>query len=250
VAEDEKVDVTLVTGRTDSPVLNDKKLRSERRKHLDERLRSLYQRAMVIERELMVLADPRFYRVCIFGSARLKEGAREYEQVVRLAHILAADGIDILTGGGPGLMEAANLGAQQGKRESQSKSRSFGISIHLDFEPIPNPHLDIKRHHHKFSSRLDDFMRLSHSIVVTPGGIGTVLELFFAWQLIQVKHITMRPIVLLDRAYWTGLIDWVQEYTLGRGLISPEDMDQISIVDTPEEAAELIRRNHREVKGG
>jgi predicted Rossmann-fold nucleotide-binding protein len=147
-------------------------------------------------------------------------------------------------------MEAANLGAQQGKRESQSKSRSFGISIHLDFEPIPNPHLDIKRHHHKFSSRLDDFMRLSHSIIVTPGGIGTVLELFFAWQLIQVKHITMRPIVLLDRAYWTGLIDWVQEHTLGRGLISPEDMDQISIVDTPEEAAELIRRNHREVKGG
>ncbi len=93
-------------------------------------------------------------------------------------------------------------------------------------------------------------MRLSHSIIVTPGGIGTVLELFFAWQLIQVKHITMRPIVLLDRAYWTGLIDWVQEHTLGRGLISPEDMDQISIVDTPEEAAELIRRNHREVKGG
>lgn len=246
--DDKKGDIGAEGLQSDSPVLSDKKVRSERRKHLDERLRSLYQRAMVIERELVSLADPRFYRVCVFGSARLKEGAREYDEVVRLARILAGHGVDILTGGGPGLMEAANLGAQQGRKESQSKSRSFGISIHLDFEPIPNPHLDIKRHHHKFSSRLDDFMRLSHSLVVTPGGIGTVLELFFAWQLIQVKHITSRPIVLLDKGYWTGLIEWVKTHTLARGLISPEDMDQISIVDTPEEAAEIIQRDHLEVK--
>lgn len=251
VAESEVVlNVSPGVDAGESSVLSDKKIRSERRKHLDERLRSLYQRAMVIERELIQLADPRFYRVCIFGSARLKEGAREYEQVVRLARILASDGIDILTGGGPGLMEAANLGAQQGRKEGQSKSRSFGISIHLDFEPIPNPHLDIKRHHHKFSSRLDDFMRLSHSLIVTPGGIGTVLELFFAWQLIQVKHITDRPIVLLDTGYWTGLIDWVKTHTLTRGLISPGDLDQISIVDTPEEAAEIIQSNCRAMKGG
>lgn len=246
--DDQKEDVGGEGVRSESPILSDKRVRSERRKHLDERLRSLYQRAMVIERELVSLADPRFYRVCVFGSARLKEGAREYDEVVRLARILAGHGVDILTGGGPGLMEAANLGAQHGKKESQSKSRSFGISIHLDFEPIPNPHLDIKRHHHKFSSRLDDFMRLSHSLVVTPGGIGTVLELFFAWQLIQVKHISPRPIVLLDKGYWTGLIEWVKTHTLARGLISPEDMDQISIVDTPEEAAEIIQRDHLEVK--
>ena len=93
-------------------------------------------------------------------------------------------------------------------------------------------------------------MRLSHSLIVTPGGIGTVLELFFAWQLIQVKHITDRPIVLLDKDYWTGLIEWVKTHTLTRGLISPGDLDQISIVDTPEEAAEIIQANCRAMKGG
>ena len=86
-------------------------------------------------------------------------------------------------------MEAANLGAQKGKKESKKKRRSlsFGLPIELEWEPLPNPHLDVKRHHHKFSSRLDDFMRLSDFVVCTPGGIGTVLELMFTWQLIQVK---------------------------------------------------------------
>jgi uncharacterized protein (TIGR00730 family) len=233
---------------TEDLFLKDKKLRSERRKHLDERLRSIYQRAMVIERELLALADPRFYRVCIFGSARIKEGSADYQAVMKLAEILAGGGVDILTGGGPGLMEAANQGAQRGKKDKQSKSLRYGISIHLDFEPFPNPHLDIKRHHHKFSSRLDDFMRLSHSLIVTPGGIGTVLELFFAWQLIQVKHITYRPIVLLDKAYWTPLVAWLKESTLARGLISPNDMDLLSVVDTPEEAAEIIKAHHVEFR--
>lgn len=220
--------------------------RGERRKHLDERLRLLYQRAMVIEQQLRQLDDNRFYRVCIFGSARIKPDTKAYDAVFNLARYLSWTGVDILTGGGPGLMEAGNKGAKLGQEEKKTKSLSYGLSIQLDFEPLPNMHLDVKRHHHKFSSRLDDFMRLSHAVVVTPGGIGTVLELFFSWQLIQVKHIEPRPIVLMDKAFWSGLIDWMRAYPLERGLVSAKDFDGISIVDTPEEVVEIISVHHAE----
>jgi uncharacterized protein (TIGR00730 family) len=220
----------------------------ERRKHLDRRLRSLHRRLTLIEQELRLMDDPRFYRVCIFGSARIKPETLMYNDVVSLAKMLAGEGIDILTGGGPGLMEAANKGALLGREAKQSKSRSFGISIELDFEPIPNSHLDVKRHHQKFSSRLDDFMRLSHSVVVTPGGIGTLLELYFSWQLIQVKHMTPRPIVLMDKAFWQGIISWMKDQPLGRGLISNHDFNYLQIVDSPEEAFNFIHDHYKEFK--
>lgn len=220
--------------------------RGELRKHLDERLRSLYQRAMVIERELRQLDENRFYRVCIFGSARIKPDTKAYNDVFTLARYLTWSGVDILTGGGPGLMEAGNKGAMLGKEEKKTKALSFGLSIELDFEPEPNLHLDVKRHHHKFSSRLDDFMRLCNSVVVTPGGIGTLLELFFTWQLIQVRHISSRPIVLMDREYWTGIIEWMRQLPLTRQLISPKDFDCISIVDSPEEVFEILSAHHKE----
>lgn len=221
----------------------DRKLLNDRKKHLDERLRSLYQRTLMLEKELLEL-DTRFYRVCIFGSARIKSGTEAYDNVFELARFLAWEGIDILTGGGPGLMEAANKGAQLGKKEKNSKTLSFGISIQLEFEPSPNTHLDVKRHHHKFSSRLDDFMRLSDSVVVTPGGIGTLLELYFTWQLIQVKHMEPRPIVLLDSTYWNGIIEWMKQVPLERGLMGEKDFDYLKIVDTPEEAAKVIFEHH------
>ena len=217
----------------------------ELRKHLDERLRALYQRVMLIEHELREL-DQRFYRVCIFGSARMKPETESYQQVFTLARYMAWEGIDVLTGGGPGLMEAANRGAKLGQQEKQTKSLSFGLSIELDFEPAPNLHLDVKRHHHKFSSRLDDFMRLSHSIVVTPGGIGTLLELYFSWQLLQVRHLDERPIVLLDRKFWNGLLDWMRAQPLARGLMGGADFRFLSIVDTPEEAFEILSKHHKE----
>jgi uncharacterized protein (TIGR00730 family) len=218
------------------------------RKHIDERLRNLYQRAMVLERELQDLDEDRFYRVCMFGSARIKPDTDAYRDVYTLARYLAWEGIDILTGGGPGLMEAANKGAKLGQEEKKTKSLSFGLSIQLEFEPEPNKHLDVKRHHQKFSSRLDDFMRLSHSIIVTPGGIGTCLELFFAWQLIQVKHMTPRPIVLLDKVFWTGMINWLKEMPLARNLLGAKDFDNLKIVDTPEEAFEIISTHYKEFR--
>jgi uncharacterized protein (TIGR00730 family) len=223
--------------------------RGERRKHLDERLRLLYQRAMLIEDELRKLDENRFYRVCIFGSARIKPESKQYTDCFNLARYFGWEGIDVLTGGGPGLMEAANKGALLGREEKKSKSLSYGLSIQLEFEPEPNRHLDIKRHHHKFSSRLDDFIRLSHSVVCTPGGIGTLLEFFFVWQLIQVKHTTPRPIVLMERAFWGGLIDWLQQVVLQRGLVSERDFGVIHIVDTPEEVFEIISAHHREFRG-
>jgi uncharacterized protein (TIGR00730 family) len=219
--------------------------RGERRRHLDERLQSLYQREMFIESQLRLLDDNRFYRCCIFGSARLKPETKVYNDVTELARLLAGVGIDILTGGGPGLMEAANKGAKIGQREQKTKSRSLGITIQLDFEPVPNSHLDVKRHHHRFSSRLDDFMRLSNCIICTPGGIGTLLELYFSWQLIQVKHIERRPIILMDRGFWTGIIEWMKNQPLARGLISPPDFDFVSIVDSPQEAFDLVNSDRQ-----
>lgn len=222
--------------------------RSELRRHLDERLRLLHHRTMMIEAELRKLDENRFYRTCIFGSARIKADTKQYAEVFEVARFLAWEGIDVLTGGGPGLMEAANKGARLGREEKKTRSLSYGLSIQLEFEPEPNRHLDIKRHHHKFSSRLDDFMRLSHSVICTPGGIGTILELFFVWQLIQVKHVPPRPIVLLDKGYWSGLLDWMRAETCARGLMSEKDFSFIHLVDTPEEAFEIISAHHKDFR--
>lgn len=219
-----------------------------RRKHLDDRLRILHQRAMAIEREIADLDEHKFYRVCIFGSARIKPETPAYDEVFTLARYLSWQGLDILTGGGPGLMEAANKGARLGKEEKKSKSLSFGLSIQLEWEPEPNNHLDINRHHHKFSSRLDDFIRLSNAIVATPGGVGTLLELYFSWQLIQVNHIPVRPIVLLNRSFWNGLIEWMEDKPLADGLMGAQDFSFLSVVDTPEEVAEIILKHREEYK--
>lgn len=222
--------------------------RGERRKHLDERLRLLYQRAVLIEDELRKLDEDRFYRVCIFGSARIKPDTNQYSDVYELARYLSWEGIDVLTGGGPGLMEAANMGARLGREEKHTKSLSYGLSIQLDFEPEPNKHLDIKRHHHKFSSRLDDFIRLSNSVVCTPGGIGTLLELFFVWQLIQVKHATPRPIVLLEKKFWEGVLEWMKDEPLARGLVGEKDFAVLHLADTPAEAFDIISAHHQEFR--
>ncbi len=189
--------------------------------------------------------ESRFYRICIFGSARIKPATKVYKDAYQLARLVAREGIDILTGGGPGLMEAANKGAQVGKKEGKGRSLSFGLPIQLDWEPVPNPHLDVKRHHMKFSSRLDDFMRLSYCIVCTPGGIGTLLELLFAWQLIQVKHMEPKPIVLMDRVFWKGFIDWLKAVPIARGLISAHDLDNLTIVDTPEEVMDVVLEDYK-----
>ena len=115
-------------------------------------------------------------------------------------------------------MEAANAGAKDGG----SKTKSFGLHIDLPFETSPNKHLDVTYHHKRFSSRLDEFMRISHAVIVTPGGIGTVLELLYTWQLIQVRHISERPIILLGEM-WNGLLDWMESEPLNKKLMDKSD---------------------------
>ena len=178
-----------------------------------------------------------FYRVSIFGSARIKPDTKEYKGVYTLAKELAENGADIVTGGGPGLMEAANAGVKEG---SSSKSKSFGIRIDLPFEATPNEHLDIKFYHKRFSSRLDEFMRISHAVVVTPGGIGTLLELLYTWQLIQVNHISARPIILVGDM-WNGFFDWIKLEPLKAQLLDKADLDNIIIVKNVHEVTKLLK---------
>ena len=178
-----------------------------------------------------------FYRVSIFGSARIKPDTKEYKGVYTLAKELAENGADIVTGGGPGLMEAANAGVKEG---SSSKSKSFGIRIDLPFEATPNEHLDIKFYHKRFSSRLDEFMRISHAVVITPGGIGTLLELLYTWQLIQVNHISERPIILVGDM-WNGFLDWIKSEPLKAQLLDKADFDNIVIVKNVHEVTKLLK---------
>ncbi len=230
--------------RTDKNIDHNRKAR---RRRLTERLQTLRERTRLLEQELTSYTSTHF-RVCIFGSARIKPDDALYKTTQTLARYLGREGIDVLTGGGPGLMEAANRGLQEGKEETRSISKSFGISIDLGSREVPNEHLDIKHHHKKFSSRLDDFMRLSNAVIVTHGGIGTLLELYFSWQLIQVGHLTPRPIILLDEKFWHGLIDWMKDTQVSHGLISPGDFSWIYLVKTPEEAVNIIRTEHDRFK--
>jgi len=181
------------------------------------------------------------YRVSVFGSSRIRRGDPIYEEVKKLSFELARMGIDIVTGGGPGLMEAANAGAVEGQIES--RARSFGLAIHLPTEEGANPFVNKVFRHRTFFSRLHHFVRLSSAFIVLPGGIGTALELFMVWQLVQVKHVTEHPVILVG-TMWTGLIDWIRETMVGRGLVSPGDLDTISIVSSTDEAIPIIRASY------
>src|SRR5439155_276471 len=178
-----------------------------------ERLQRLLEEYMEVEVELRKLEDTQF-RVCIFGSARIRSQDPTYKEIYCLALELARLGMDIVTGGGPGLMEAANRGVQDARN---GRSKSYGLPILLPRrDEVPNKHLDIKSEHKRFSSRLDEFMRLSGAVVVAPGGIGTLLELFYVWQLLQVGLLEKRPVILLGTPFWQGLLDWMREQQLGK----------------------------------
>jgi uncharacterized protein (TIGR00730 family) len=221
--------------------------RKARRRRLTERLEALRERATLLEVELQQYTND-FFRVCIFGSARIKPHDEYYVLTENIAHLMGEQGIDVLTGGGRGLMEAAMKGVRAGREISGSKSKSFGVTIELNKWEPPSEHIDIKYHHRRFSSRLDDFMRLSNAIIVTPGGIGTCLELFFAWQLLQLGHITDRPMILIGREFWKGLLEWFDEYLIARGLVSPGDKRWLHVVDTPEEVLAIVRPEYDKFK--
>ena len=182
------------------------------------------------------------YRVTIFGSARLKPGSLAYEGVKQLASDLTEMGCDIMSGGGPGLMQAANEGALSA--DPKGLHRSVGIRVQLPFEQELNPFVGQAYEHRTFFSRLHHFMIISDAFVVVPGGIGTLLELSLAWQLLQVRKLYNTPLILVGKM-WFELVDWARCSMLKQGseLASEVDFTIPHCVDTIDETVNLIREH-------
>jgi uncharacterized protein (TIGR00730 family) len=185
------------------------------------------------------------YRVAIFGSARAQPGTFVYEEVKRVAAAFAGMDCDIVTGGGPGLMQAANEGAT-----SAGAPASVGIRVELPFEQDVNPFVDQAFEHQTFFTRLHHFVIASDAFVVVPGGIGTVLETLMIWQLLQVRHVDDVPLILVGKM-WRGLIEWAQTAMLDPrlALVTPEDLQIPQCVETADEAIAVVRDLHAKWKG-
>jgi uncharacterized protein (TIGR00730 family) len=174
--------------------------------------------------------------VTIFGSARTTPGNKYYQKAEHLARLLAQKGFSVITGGEPGIMEAANKGA------AESGGTSVGMNIGLPFEQTPNEYANVKLYHKYFFIRKVMFVKFAVAYVIMPGGFGTMDELFEALTLIQTKRIKSFPVILMGSEYWKGLLDWLKDTMLGQGMILPEDMDLIRVIDEPEEVADYIRK--------
>jgi len=175
--------------------------------------------------------------ISIFGSARTKPDHKYYKLAVETAEKLSAEGFGIITGGGPGIMEAANRGAHN------AKSSSVGLNIDLPFEQSHNPYIDPDKNlnYRYFFIRKVMFVKYAQAFVTLPGGFGTLDELFEVLTLIQTKKISKVPVILVGKEYWQGLKGWIQEVMLEKCQnISAKDMDLIPIVDTPEEVVQII----------
>jgi uncharacterized protein (TIGR00730 family) len=183
------------------------------------------------------------YRVTIFGSARAKPGTFVYEECKRVAAALAEMGCDIITGGGPGLMQAANEGAVAAG--SPERNKSVGIRVDLPFEQESNPFVEQAFEHKTFFSRLHHFVLASDAFVVTPGGVGTVLEMTMIWQLLQVRHMRDTPLILVGKM-WREFVGWARANLLNEQLplINPEDLDIPQCTDTADDAIALLRAHH------
>ncbi|MBA3816094.1 MAG: TIGR00730 family Rossman fold protein [Parachlamydiaceae bacterium] len=179
--------------------------------------------------------------VSIFGSARLKPATPYYNLAIDVAQQIANKGFGIITGGGPGIMEAANKGAQS------ANGRSCGVSIDLPMESASNLFVDPKYNlrFRYFFIRKVMFIRYAQAYVFLPGGVGTLDELFEALTLIQTKKIHPFPIYLMGVSYWAGLMDWIKGTVLSHECISPVDLDLIRITDDPEEVANGIERHYQ-----
>jgi uncharacterized protein (TIGR00730 family) len=170
----------------------------------------------------------------LFGSARVPEGHPQYELARATARRLGEAGLAIVTGGGPGLMEASNRGARE------AGVRSVGLRIALPFEQGVNAYVDLPLHFDYFFTRKLMFVRYASGFVVFPGGFGTLDELFDAVTLIQTRRVRSFPLVLVGSDYWRGLLEWMRERLSGEGKATPEDVDLLQVSDDPDEVAELV----------
>jgi uncharacterized protein (TIGR00730 family) len=176
------------------------------------------------------------HAVSIFGSARVAPGDEYYEKTVELARLLAKEGFGVITGGGPGIMEAANKGA------SEEGGKSVGMNIRLPFEQKPNPYANISIDYNYFFIRKVMFVKYAMAYVILPGGFGTMDELFEALTLIQTKRIKSFPVVLMGEEYWKGLLQWLRETMLKEGKISEEDLDIVRVIDDPGDIVRHIKK--------
>ncbi|WP_078856543.1 TIGR00730 family Rossman fold protein [Streptomyces sp. NBRC 109706] len=172
--------------------------------------------------------------VCVFGSARTRPGAPEYETARQIGQGLVEEGFAVITGGGPGAMEAANLGA------SEAGGVSVGLGIELPFEQGLNPYVDIGINFRYFFVRKTMFVKYAQGFLVLPGGLGTMDELFEALTLVQTQKVTRFPIVLFGSAYWGGLADWLRDTVIAQGKASERDGELFRITDDVAEAISLV----------
>lgn len=172
--------------------------------------------------------------VSVFGSARSAEDHPDYELAVAVSRRLSEAGFAIITGGGPGIMEAANLGARQGE------ALSIGLNIELPFEQAMNEYVDLGLTFHYFFARKLMFVRYASAFVVFPGGFGTLDELFEALTLIQTGKIKHFPVVLVGSGHWHGLLEWIHDALHGRGKIQPSDTELLHLSDDPDEICAVV----------
>jgi uncharacterized protein (TIGR00730 family) len=174
--------------------------------------------------------------ITVFGSARAKEGDELFQKAYQLAKVLGKNHFNMITGGGPGVMEAVNKGAQE------EGVKSIGINIELPFEQKPNPYITLPLSFKYFFVRKVMFVKYAIAYIVLPGGFGTLDELFEAITLIQTKKIRPFPVILMGSAYWKGLIDFMEKQMLENRMIEKSDLSIIKIMDDPEEIVDYIKR--------
>ncbi|MBM4276763.1 MAG: TIGR00730 family Rossman fold protein [Deltaproteobacteria bacterium] len=179
--------------------------------------------------------------VFIFDSTRAKPGDEVYQKAERIGQLLAKNGFSVITGGGPGAMEAANKGA------SLAGGKSIGLNIELPLEQKPNPYANITLKYRYFFVRKVMFVKYAVAYIILPGGFGTMDELFESVTLIQTHKIKPFPVILVGSNYWKGLLDWIKEVVLKEGGISPTDLDILQLIDDPEE---IVRTNGAEIEKG
>ena len=172
--------------------------------------------------------------VTLFGSARVREGHPAYDAARTTGHLFAKAGWSVITGGGPGVMEAANRGAKEGG------GFSVGFNIHLPHEQHENPYLDIAVTFDHFYARKVCFVKPAEGFVIFPGGFGTLDELFEALTLIQTDKVLDFPVVLFDSAYWDELLDFMRRRLLSQNMVSPEDVKLLHVTDDPAHAVEIV----------
>lgn len=180
--------------------------------------------------------------ISVFGSARTKTGTKWYEEAKEFGKLIACEGFGVITGGGPGIMQAANHGAKE------VAGHSIGIGIELPFEAGMNKYVTTGIECRYFFTRKVMFLKYSQGFVVFPGGLGTLDELFEALTLAQTGHTPKFPIILVGKKYWEGLVDWLQETIAAQGRMSQSDFDLFRIVDTAEEARDKIMEYHNKYR--